>query len=113
MVYLRNVFMACHVCRPHPNPDESPFFSHWEAFDAGKCGNAFLSRGFTAGTGAVKGQAVVATLNMIALQTPHGQRQLSVGAGIFQSHRYPTRISIKHDGLRKQCHGLQRLRQLM
>ena len=78
MVYLRNVFMACHVCRPHPNPDESPFFSHWEAFDAGKCGNAFLSRGFNAGTGAVKGQGRAGRLG-VRPDAGNGLEPASVG----------------------------------
>ena len=105
MVYLRNIFLAREVCRPHPNPDQSPFLSHRKTFDTGKCGNAFLRGGFNAGTGAIKGQAVVAAFHMIALQTPHGQWQLSVGTGILQSHGHTTPVSIKHHGLRKQGHG--------
>ena len=95
-------------CIAHPDPQQAVFVLHRVGPHFGKGRNTGLCGGIDALASAVESEPVVAALDGIALDAPHGQGQFAVGAGVLKCCGQAALHAVQHNSLAQQSHRLGR-----
>ena len=92
----------------HPDPQQAVTLMQGVSTHTRTGRRAVHARHLDAGTAAVKGQAVVAAFQVVALDAPQRERQFAVRAGVFECGRAAVGFAVEHDVLAQHAHS-QRL----